>query len=317
MRFVTRNNSSVYALATCKPALAPKSSGQELSSFSERQGFVPRAPARRIRDDAPQELRAQVLVAAYGAGLKPGPVRLIICRRLGKEPDFGNETRPSVQYENRNLLRHCKWHFVYDIIEDIASALKPPKSPFVNFARMLAREISPLDHFHGLINHALRQAGVAWKLEDGAVWYCGEEPLESVTQDAINLSGRSGLKTTAHELREAVAALSRRPDHDLSGALQHAFAAAECAARHVSGKKNSLGRILKYAKDIAPPPIRNAMKHLWGYASEYGRHRSEGKEPSRRDVELAVHTASAVILYWSGIVDDRRASDYEPALLTP
>ena len=92
--------------------------------------------------------------------------------------------------------------------------------------------------------------------------------------------------------------LSKRPEADLTGALQHALAALECVARDVTGDaKATLGAILGKHKTLLPPPMNEAAVKLWGYASEQGRHLREGRGPSSEEVGLAVHTAAALATY--------------------
>ncbi len=42
-----------------------------------------------------------------------------------------------------------------------------------------------------------------------------------------------------------------------------------------------------------------AVAKLWGYASQYGRHRAEGKDTQIGEAELTIHVATAVVIYLS------------------
>ncbi len=104
--------------------------------------------------------------------------------------------------------------------------------------------------------------------------------------------------TAQNELHSALRDISRRPDPDLTGAVQHALAALECVARDVCGDpKATLGGILERHPGLLPGPLDAAVEKIWGYASEMGRHVREGREPQRAEVELLVELAAAVSTY--------------------
>ena len=94
--------------------------------------------------------------------------------------------------------------------------------------------------------------------------------------------------------------LSRRPNPDLSGAIQHAYVALDAAGPVVveGHPRTLIAKLNKSGKIVTPPPIDQAILKLWGYASQYGRHRTEGKDPHPDDAELAVHVAAAVTWYY-------------------
>ena len=106
--------------------------------------------------------------------------------------------------------------------------------------------------------------------------------------------------TARAEMHKALADLSRRPEADLTGAIQHAMAALECVARDATGDpKATLGEILKRHPNLIPKPLDTAVEKAWGYASEMGRHIREGREPQRKEVELIVGLAATVANYLS------------------
>jgi len=106
--------------------------------------------------------------------------------------------------------------------------------------------------------------------------------------------------TTQNEIHQALSDLSRRPQPDLTGAIQHALVALECIARDVCGDpKATLGNILKRYPNLVPQPLDTAVEKAWGYASEHGRHLREGREPSLEEAELLVGIASVVATYLS------------------
>lgn len=108
----------------------------------------------------------------------------------------------------------------------------------------------------------------------------------------------SDKKTAGRELHEALSDLSRRPQPDLTGAIQHAMAALECIARDACGDaKATLGEIMKKYPELIPSPLNEAISKIWGYASEMGRHLREGREPSREEAELIVGLSATCATY--------------------
>jgi hypothetical protein len=94
--------------------------------------------------------------------------------------------------------------------------------------------------------------------------------------------------------------LSRRPEPDITGAIQHAMAALECVARDVSGEpKLTLGEIIKRHAVLIPAPLDQAIERTWGYSSERGRHLREGRNPDMDEAQLIVGLSAVVITYLS------------------
>ncbi len=99
--------------------------------FSERLGFAAEAAEITVRHDAPYDLRGLVVDFAYDSGLGPHDVRTIVCNVLMARPDESNWSPfPNVNAEVHQLLDHCKWFEVYDVIEALSEASKrrPPHS---------------------------------------------------------------------------------------------------------------------------------------------------------------------------------------------
>jgi hypothetical protein len=55
--------------------------------------------------------------------------------------------------------------------------------------------------------------------------------------------------------------------------------------------------VLAKYPDIVPRPLDQALDKIWGFASEKGRHLSEGRKPSQEEVILVVEVAAATISY--------------------
>ncbi len=110
----------------------------------------------------------------------------------------------------------------------------------------------------------------------------------------------SGRNTARNELHEAVSDISRRPNPDITGAIQHAMASLECVAREACGDpKATLGEILNRYKELIPAPLDQAITKAWGFASERARHIREGREPSYDEAELIVGICASVSTYLS------------------
>lgn len=125
------------------------------------------------------------------------------------------------------------------------------------------------------------------------------ESFEAVVAKAREILSESGRGVAQREIHEALKDLSRRPEADLTGALQHGFAAVECVARDISGEPNlTLGRLLKKHPGLIPSSsLLTAVENMWEFACDQGRHLREGDELCDADVELAVVTAAAIATY--------------------
>ncbi len=99
--------------------------------------------------------------------------------------------------------------------------------------------------------------------------------------------------------------LSRRPQPDTTGAVQHAGAALECAARDVTNNPTkTFGDVLKAAPGLFPKPLDEAASKLWGYVSSYGRHVREGRVPTTEEAFLVTGIAAALAGYLTSASHD-------------
>lgn len=261
-----------------------------MSRFSERHGYeVPDAEIS-VRHDAPVWLRSIVVDLAYQGGLKPSDLRSELCTLLLESPDSNNWSEfPNIDREVRDLLDSAEWFFVYDLVE--FSFLKlAAKSDFG--AENLAQK------FADSINRAFRRRGVGWQIIDGKIQIRGPEVFEQVVHQAINLTQQSGRIVAKTELSEALRDLSRRPEPEISGAIQHSMAALECVAKDLTGQPSAtLGEWVKKNPDHFPKPLGTAVEKLWGYTSQYGRHVLEGKPADFDEAELVVGLSGALCVY--------------------
>lgn len=259
-------------------------------SFSKRHGYNrPSEVEITVRQDAPHEFRGVIIALAYECGFKPSSLRLVICKVLKKRPDRNNWTEyPNIDDENHSLIDDCLWYKVYDIAEAIYKKME--EVPFSH---------EPETYANGL-NEYFIESGIGWKIKEGLIESRGLEEYENRIKATDNALVESGRNTARNELHEAVADISRRPNPDITGAIQHSMASLECVARDACGDpKATLGEILKKHKDLIPPPLDQAIIKAWGYASENARHIREGLEPSYDEAELIVGICASVCTYLS------------------
>ena len=255
--------------------------------FSERQGLRTTSEVDiSVRSDAPYEFRGVLVDLAYECGMRPKSMRQLVCRVLRTRPDPNNWSEyPNVDGEVRDLIDNCEWYYVYDIVEAIASEME--QAPFSY----------ELDKFTNELNAYFISKGIGWKLVGTKIEAREPESLESTIATAKEvLTERT--PTAQKELTEALQDLSRRPNPDITGAIQHAMASLECLSRQLTGdSKGTLGEILKRNPNLIPPPLDQAVSKLWGFASEYARHIREGREPKFEEAQLLVGVCAAVATY--------------------
>ena len=263
-------------------------------TFSRRHGFAAQADEITIRDDAPAEVRAAILKIAEGdLELGPDTIRAVLCTLLRKMRDSNNWSHDPVFDECQRLMDNAPWYKVYDFVEA--------------FYRRLAESHGPAraETWEELINKYFVEVGVGWRLADGQLESRGPEAFETSVDGARDALASAALQTARSEIDEALRGLSRRPEPDLTGAVQHAMAALECTAREATGdSRATLGKILKQYPDVVPKPLDDALGKMWGYASETARHVQEGRTPSRAEAELVVGVAAATCSYLATHIQD-------------
>lgn len=250
--------------------------------FSHRHGYSPPEREITVREETPEELRCALLHIAEEAGLTHRQLRHIVCKVLRKIPDSNNWSDLNIWGEVQDLISYCDWFRVYDIAEAIYKGL--PREP--------AKE------YENSLNDYFRENGIGWQMNLGKIITRGPDAIEAVVRKAISKTEASGQKTANNELNEAIRDLSRRPDPDVTGAIQHAMAALECVAKEICGEpKATLGKLL--SKLPLPKPLDVVIDKAWGYASEKGRHLQEGQIPGYEEAVLVVGLASTVATYLS------------------
>lgn len=261
--------------------------------FSARYGIEPEDAEITVREDAPPELRAAFVDIAYESGLLPTQLRQIVCRVLRAQPESWNWSDfPNVDEEVRRRVGECAWNEVYDAIEAVDQALHSPSRHGLKSSTLRP------DVFEQETNRYFRKVGIGWQLTGGRVEVRGAETFNRPVADAIVRLEATGLHTAKSELHEALQDMSRRPQPDLTGALQHALAALECVAREVCGDpKPTLGQLLSRHPGLIPAPLDQSLEKAWGFASEQARHLREGQQLEYAEVELVVGLAATVAGY--------------------
>jgi AbiJ N-terminal domain 4 len=261
--------------------------------FSKRHGYPREAPDITIREEAPESLRYFLLQTGIDLGLTPHALRDDVCAVLRVRPDPNNwSAYPNVWDETQSLVFGCEWYRVYDIIERVYQR-------FHDIDEEDQRKRLALQFEHTM-NEFFIDEGIGWQMTKGDIVNRGTEAFETTVHTASTALHEAGRTTAKGEIHEALADLSRRPEPDLTGAVQHAMAALECVAREACGNnKATLGDIIKRHPDLIPKPLDAAVEKAWGYASEMGRHIREGREPARKEVELIVGLAATVATYLS------------------
>ncbi|MCU7919137.1 MAG: hypothetical protein KZQ95_12370 [Candidatus Thiodiazotropha sp. (ex Epidulcina cf. delphinae)] len=260
-------------------------------SFSKRHGYnQPSQVEIAVRQDAPHEFRGVIINMAYECGFSPSALRSVICKTLRKRADRNNWSEyPNIDDENHYLIDGCQWYKVYDIAEAIYKKME--ETPFSHEPEIFGNDL----------NEYFIESGIGWKLTEGLIESRGSEGYENIIKATANALAESGRNTARNELHEAVSDLSRRPNPDITGAIQHSMASLECVARETCGDpKATLGEILSRHKDLIPSPLDQAISKAWGYASENARHIREGREPSYGEAELIVGICASVSTYLSG-----------------
>lgn len=266
-----------------------------MERFSRRHGFGESEAEITVRHDAPDELRSVVVDLAYESGLDPKNLRRLVCRVLQTAPNPNNwSDYPNVDEEVRGSLRECEWYQVYDAIEEIHTVLS--SGGLVDFRR--SGTSSADQYFTDEINHYFHVRGIGWQLAHGQIELRGSESFEDIVHGTSETLNEAGRTTAANELHEAILDLSRRPEPDVTGAIQHAMAALECVVRDTTDDPNrTLGDLIRQHRDLFPKPLDQALTKIWGYTSETGRHLREGNRPDFEEAELIVGLAGSMCRY--------------------
>jgi hypothetical protein len=216
--------------------------------------------------------------------MTPTAIRAVICSALLVPPDRNNwSDYPNVWGEVQTLLAACAWYKVYDVAEALW--------------RTLRQRPELQQQFRTSLNGFLQERGIGWELNDqGQIAFRGGEAFMAATTEAVEVLRDSGRSAAATEIHEALRDISRRPEPDRTGAIQHAMAALECTAREVTGNANATLGVLIPRLNL-PRPLDDAVEKLWGYASDRARQVREGRTIDDDEAELVVSTACSVCIF--------------------
>lgn len=264
--------------------------------FSKRFGYHSPPKDIAVWEDAPESLRHFVLDTAVEMDFGPHALRDAICSVLRVRPNEYNwSAYPNVWDEASGLVYGCEWFKFYDFLEKVRHGIVGPRNGQVSF-----KAIERGKQFDDAVNQFFVDEGIGCQLIEGEIVTRGTETFESNVHGAIEALEQTGRVTARDEIHEALIDLSRRPEADLTGAIQHAMAALECVARDVCGdERATLGEVIKRYPGTIPRPLDESVSKAWGFASETARHIREGRKPERREVELIVGLAATVATYLS------------------
>ena len=252
--------------------------------FSKRYGIGSTEKDITIRYAAPDELRyfvATLLLQFYKGTLRQ--MRSILCTTAMISPDPSNwGENDFMKSEIELIIGRCDWFRVYEIIEE-------------GYDKIVKEEYK--EEFENDINEFFVEYGIGWRMENGELLIRGNESFEEEISATSSTLKDAGLSTSAGEIKQAILDLSRIPEPDITGAVQHSGAALECVARKVTGSKDTLGALIKDHPDIVPKPIDEVVTKVFGFASEKGRHLKEGIVPSFEEAELIVHLCASLCSY--------------------
>jgi hypothetical protein len=218
-------------------------------NFSDRYGYRGTDAEITIREDAPDGLRFALLAIAKEAGLGPKSMREAICQVLREPPNPNNWSYyPDIWEEAQWHLQNCPWDKVYDIAEA--------------FHRLLWHGFDDGSNvFEDKLNQYFREHGIGWQMDGGQNVYRGSEAFSGATQETVAILEQSGRSGAAREIHKALRDISRRPKPDVTGAIQHAYAAMEATARDVMGDASTFSALAKRLS--LPRPLDTAAKKLW------------------------------------------------------
>lgn len=262
--------------------------GSPSDPFSRRYNLQPAHSGPPIWNDAPEALRARLLhLLRVRLDLSWERIRRLVCGALDRMQDDNNWSSPNIEREVRGLIQDAPWFKIFDLIEHVTT----DNDVFLSEA---AHTVS----FAALVNQALEEFNIGWRLQDGKLVAMGDDVSRPLVNDAVAALGEHGLPTAQRELQEAVRDLSRRPEPDCTGAVQHAMAALEAVARQATGESNAtFGQLLNRHRNLLQEPLRTGLEKLWGYASEQARHGREGNRVERPEAHAVVAIAAAIVPY--------------------
>lgn len=253
--------------------------------FSIRLGYISTDVDISVREGAPQEFREALIALASSYGLGSEGLRHVVCKGLLKRPNRSNSSPSYIDEEVDSLIESAPWHKIYDVAECV----------YKDLAQRNDYE-TPQEQFAVRLNGVMIEFGIGWQMVDGAIVVRGAQTFQDTSERAVAALRNTGRPIAENEVKQALSDLSRRPEPDVTGAIQHTVAALECVARDISNEPNkNLGQLK--GKLSVPELMEAVMQNLWKFASEQGRHVREGQNLNFKDAELAVTITSALVVY--------------------
>lgn len=258
--------------------------------FSARHGYRPTSTPITVREDAPTSLREAIVLLAMDSDMTPNELRDVVCKVLLKRHDDNNWSYEPILNEVECLLKNAPWYRIYQIFEAIYEKLQ--NSDIHTTYSLDAAE------FECRLNEFFVENGIGWELQEGKFIHRGADVFTRSTQEVPRILEENGFRNAANEIREALQDISRIPQPDITGSVQHVMAALEATAREVTGKSEpTLGSLISELN--LRPPLDKATHKLWGYASDQARHGSEQRTIDRTEAELVVTIAGALCAFIS------------------
>lgn len=265
--------------------------GGIVEDLFSRRNNLRRLPPITVREDAPVAFRKFIFDAMKHFCRNPISCVTLIYLSIGKIPDSsyvfrGYDGDRAWSFAKDELFK-ADWYKVFDLIERFHPKLWSP------------RDHDSADAFREVLNNYFEENGYAYRLEpNGKLAHRGDESFESAMSNARVSLATAGMNTAASEIHKSLEDLAKRPIGDLTGAIQHAMAGLECAAKDAAGESGiELGKIVKKRPDLFPAPLGDVIAKLYGFASNNGRHLQEGGEPDFAEAELIVGIAATAATY--------------------
>lgn len=269
--------------------------------FSDRHGLRPRDPPPIYRTEIPVAAREKILHAVLRRtrlGLRS--LLQIICDVRSVFP-----TEEDSLEQTQRQFAEAEWYEIFDALEEGYQRLRREDNNTIVGVRFdeLGRPqpVSATEHsdqYESAINTTLRAEGIAWTMHEGRFELRSTDAQDELVAEATQALKEAGFPRAASELREAIRDLSRRPEPDVTGAIHHAQAALEAVAAEVTQMRGAtLGEILNAKGRLLPKPLDEAAKKMWGYASNYGRHANELRNPTLAEAQLVVGFSATLATY--------------------
>jgi hypothetical protein len=253
-------------------------------SFAERYNLRAVKPAT-VREEAPARTRGGIFRIASTSGLKPFQLRRILCKRLLIKENHQIVEEHKILAEIEAMLEECVWYRVYCFTEDV-------------YVELATRNAALANDYAKAINSYFGETGIGWEIQDGNLHIRGGAGFEEAVRSANHALEHTGRLKAQEELRESIADISRLPEADITGAIQHAMAALECVARDLVGDTQiTLGKLVKRYPNLMPTTLAVVVDKAYGFASDEARHLKEGKSIDFSEAELVVSLSATLITY--------------------